>query len=62
MIGLKYVGVVTSGAFAGLAGAFFVVQSGLYREGQTAGRGLIGPATVIFGNWRPGAWPESRPT
>jgi simple sugar transport system permease protein len=55
VVRMKYLGVVASGAFAGLAGAFLVIeQSGLYREGQTAGRGFIGLATVIFGNWRPG--------
>jgi simple sugar transport system permease protein len=51
---MKYVGTVLSGAFAGLAGAFLVLeQSGVYRQGQTANRGYIGLATVIFGNWRP---------
>ncbi|RKS78767.1 simple sugar transport system permease protein [Actinomadura pelletieri DSM 43383] len=51
----KYVAVVVSGALAGLGGAFLVtVASGLYREGQTAGRGYIGLAAMIFGNWRPG--------
>jgi simple sugar transport system permease protein len=29
------------------------VQSGIYREGQTGGRGFIGLASLIFGNWRP---------
>ncbi|MFI0405572.1 ABC transporter permease [Actinomadura sp. 3N508] len=52
---IKYVAVVISGALAGLGGAFLVtVASGLYREGQTAGRGYIGLAAMIFGNWRVG--------
>jgi simple sugar transport system permease protein len=51
----KYVGVVTSGALAGFAGAYLaIVASGIYREGQTGGRGYIGLAAMIFGNWRPG--------
>ena len=28
--------------------------SGVYLEGQTNGRGFIGLAALIFGNWRPG--------
>ncbi|RJL23673.1 ABC transporter permease [Bailinhaonella thermotolerans] len=51
----KYIAVVVSGAMAGLGGAFLsIVASGIYREGQTAGRGFIGLAAMIFGNWRPG--------
>lgn len=51
---MKYWGVVISGALAGMGGAFLVlVQAGVYREDQTAGRGFIGLATMIFGNWRP---------
>jgi len=50
----KYYGVVTSGLLAGFGGAFLAVQlSGLYKEGQTNGKGFIGLATMIFGNWRP---------
>ena len=42
-----------SGALAGLAGAYIVIElSGLYRGGQTVGRGFIGLAALIFGNWR----------
>ena len=49
----KYAAVMISGALAGLAGAFLVV--GLkYQDGQTSGRGFIGLASMIFGNWRPG--------
>jgi general nucleoside transport system permease protein len=51
----KYYGVVISGAVAGLGGAFLsMVASSIYREGQTGGRGYIGLAAMIFGNWRPG--------
>ncbi len=51
----KYIGVITSGAFAGLAGGFIAMElAGIYREGQTLGRGFIGLAALIFGNWRPG--------
>jgi len=51
---MKYIGVMISGGFAGLAGAYLVLESsGIYREGQTAGRGFIGLASMIFGNYRP---------
>ena len=51
----KYYGVVISGALAGLGGAFLsLVATNIYREGQTGGRGFIGLAAMIFGNWRPG--------
>ena len=51
----KYIGVVISGALAGLAGAFIASPelSGIYLQGQTTGRGFIGLAALIFGNWRP---------
>jgi general nucleoside transport system permease protein len=49
----KYVAVMISGALAGLAGAYIAIElSGLYRGGQTVGRGYIGLAALIFGNWR----------
>jgi simple sugar transport system permease protein len=52
---MKYSAVIASGAFAGIGGAFLAVELGNgYREGQTAGRGFIGLAAMIFGNWRPG--------
>jgi simple sugar transport system permease protein len=51
---MKYVAVMISGVLAGLAGAFLADFAGLYREGQTGGRGFIGLAAMIFGNWRPG--------
>jgi len=52
---MKYVGVVISGALAGMGGAFLVtVYDAKFLEGQTGGRGFIGLAAMIFGNWRPG--------
>jgi ABC-type uncharacterized transport system permease subunit len=51
---IKYIAVVISGAFAGMGGVFLVFVSSKYVEGQTAGRGFIGLAAMIFGNWRPG--------
>ncbi|WP_205752010.1 ABC transporter permease [Cryptosporangium phraense] len=50
----KFMAVVISGAFAGLGGVYLVtVSSGTYLEGQTGGRGFIGLAAMIFGNWTP---------
>jgi ABC-type uncharacterized transport system permease subunit len=51
---LKYIAVLISGALAGLGGVFLVFVANIYREGQTGGRGFIGLAALIFGNWRPG--------
>ncbi|MEV0796766.1 ABC transporter permease [Kribbella sp. NPDC050281] len=51
----KVIAVLTSGAIAGCGGAFIaLVSSGIYQNGQTGGRGYIGLAAMIFGNWRPG--------
>jgi simple sugar transport system permease protein len=51
----KYMAVIISGGFAGLGGAFLsIVASNVYLDGQTAGRGYIGLAAMIFGNWMPG--------
>src|SRR3954464_13937977 len=50
----KYIAVVISGALAGMGGVFLVFIAGIYRENQTGGRGFIGLAALIFGNWRPG--------
>ncbi len=52
---IRYIAISISGMMASLGGAYLaLVASSVYREGQTAGRGFIGLATVIFGNWRPG--------
>ncbi|MEV1011716.1 ABC transporter permease [Streptomyces sp. NPDC049881] len=50
----KYAAVIISGGLAGLGGAYLAVLIRMYQEGQTGGRGYLGLATMIFGNWRPG--------
>ncbi|HEV7172863.1 ABC transporter permease [Pedococcus sp.] len=51
----KFVAVLISGGLAGLGGGFLaLVAANIYRDGQTGGRGYIGLAAMIFGNWRPG--------
>lgn len=51
---MKYIAVIVSGGLAGFGGVFLtMVASSAYQEGSTAGRGYIGLAAMIFGNWRP---------
>ncbi|GAB3475585.1 ABC transporter permease [Nocardiopsis coralliicola] len=53
--GYKYAALLVSGGLAGMGGVFLaMVASSVYQEGQTGGRGYIGLAAMIFGNWRPG--------
>ena len=50
----RFIALAVSGGLAGLGGAYIsIVSTGNYLEGQTAGRGYIGLAAVIFGNWTP---------
>jgi simple sugar transport system permease protein len=52
---MKYWGVLLSGGFAGLGGGFLaIVAANHYQENQVGGRGYIGLAAMLFGNWRPG--------
>lgn len=52
----QYAALLISGGLAGIGGAALVIAPGQigYSEGQTNGRGYIGLAAMIFGNWRPG--------
>ena len=46
--------ILLSGAMAGLAGAYFTLGSvGRFDEVMTSGKGFIGLAAMIFGNWTP---------
>jgi len=50
----RYQGVLLSGAFAGLSGAFLASEViGNWREGQTLGLGFISLAALILSNWNP---------
>lgn len=55
VLGIRYAGVLISGAFAGLAGAYISVELvGQYTENMNQGRGFIALAALILGNWRVG--------
>jgi simple sugar transport system permease protein len=50
----RYQGVLLSGAFAGMSGAFLASEViGNWREGQTLGLGFIALAALILSNWNP---------
>jgi ABC-type uncharacterized transport system permease subunit len=50
----RYQGVLLSGAFAGLSGAFLASEVvGNWHEGQTLGLGFISLAALILSNWNP---------
>lgn len=52
---VRYISVLISGAIAGLAGAYMSIgAAGRFNEGMTAGKGFLGLAAMIFGNWNPG--------
>ncbi|MEL6890750.1 MAG: ABC transporter permease [Actinomycetota bacterium] len=51
--GMRYLGMAISGGLAGMGGAVLVFSANRYQENQVAGRGFLGLATMIFGNWRP---------
>lgn len=54
VIRTRYTAVILSGIIAGIAGAFLTLGTvGRFEEGMTAGKGFIGLAAMIFGNWMP---------
>ncbi len=50
----RYIATILGGMIAGFGGAYFTLGSvGRFDEVMTAGRGFIGLAAMIFGNWMP---------
>ncbi len=51
---MKYMNVILGGAVAGLAGAWFSLETtGSFDDLMTNGKGFIALAAMIFGNWHP---------
>lgn len=52
--GIRYLALMFGGAMAGLGGAYLsLVQTPLWAENMTAGRGWIALALVVFSAWKP---------
>ena len=50
---IRYIGVLFSGAFAGLGGAVILVTYSGEFNGSVAGLGFLSLASLIFGQWKP---------
>lgn len=51
---VRYLAVLFGGATSGIAGAYLsLVQTPMWVEGMTAGKGWIALALVVFGTWKP---------
>lgn len=54
VLGIRFLAILAGGALAGIGGAYLtLVQTPMFVEGMTAGRGWIALALVVFAAWRP---------
>ena len=51
---MRYIGVMLSGALAGIGGLVFVVPTSVTFDATVAGYGFLALAVLIFGQWKPG--------
>lgn len=52
--GMRYVGVMISGALAGIGGLVFVIPTSTQFNATVSGYGFLALAVLIFGQWKPG--------
>ena len=55
VVRMRTLGVLLSGAFGGLAGAWLALEQHSFTDGMSSGRGYIALAAMIVGKWRPAA-------
>ena len=51
---MRYIGVMISGALAGVGGLVFVIPTSTTFDATVAGYGFLALAVLIFGQWKPG--------
>ncbi|MCL2717413.1 MAG: ABC transporter permease [Lachnospiraceae bacterium] len=51
---MRYIGVMISGALAGIGGVVFVIPTSITFDATVAGYGFLALAVLIFGQWKPG--------
>jgi simple sugar transport system permease protein len=52
--GMRYAGVMISGALAGLGGLVFIIPTSTQFNAEVSGYGFLALAVLIFGQWKPG--------
>ena len=50
---MRYIGVILSGALAGMGGLVFIIPSSVEFSATVAGYGFLALAVLIFGQWKP---------